>query len=49
MIEEAIMTRLHYADLARKPLDVLDMTSLTIDEFQLLLHVSSLYLFLRVH
>ena len=30
------MSRLHYADLARKPMDVLDMTSLTPDEFQLL-------------
>jgi hypothetical protein len=28
------MTRLHYADLARKAMDVLDMTSLTPDEFQ---------------
>src|SRR6266498_1965331 len=28
------MTRLRYADLARKPMDVLDMTSLTPDEFQ---------------
>lgn len=31
------MPRLRYADLARKPTDVLDMTSLTIDEFQALL------------
>jgi len=31
------MPRLRYADLARKPTDVLDMTSLTIDEFQMLL------------
>jgi hypothetical protein len=31
------MTRLRYRDLARKPMDVLDMTSLTPDEFQLLL------------
>ena len=30
------MTRLRYSDLARKPMDVLDMTSLTPDEFQLL-------------
>jgi hypothetical protein len=30
------MTRLRYTDLARKPMDVLDMTSLTPDEFQLL-------------
>ena len=30
------MARLRYADLARKPLDVLDMTSLTRDEFQTL-------------
>ena len=30
------MTRLRYADLARKPMDVLDMTSLTPDEFQIL-------------
>jgi hypothetical protein len=30
------MTRLRYAELARKPMDVLDMTSLTPDEFQLL-------------
>lgn len=30
------MSRLHYADLARKPMDVLDMTSLTPDEFQVL-------------
>jgi len=30
------MSRLRYADLARKPMDVLDMTSLTPDEFQLL-------------
>jgi hypothetical protein len=32
----AVMTRLRYADLARKPMDVLDMTSLTPDAFQLL-------------
>ena len=31
------MAPLRYADLARKPTDVLDMTSLTIDEFQALL------------
>ena len=31
------MAGLPYADLARKPTDVLDMTSLTIDEFQALL------------
>jgi len=31
------MAGLRYADLARKPTDVLDMTSLTIDEFQALL------------
>ena len=30
------MARLRYADLARKPRDVLDMTSLTRDEFQTL-------------
>src|SRR6266540_169487 len=30
------MTRLCYVELARKPMDVLDMTSLTPDEFQLL-------------
>lgn len=30
------MPRLRYADLVRKPMDVLDMTSLTPDEFQLL-------------
>ena len=30
------MSRLRYADLVRKPMDVLDMTSLTPDEFQLL-------------
>ncbi len=30
------MTRLRYAALARKPMDVLDMTSLTPDEFLLL-------------
>jgi hypothetical protein len=30
------MSRLRYADLARKPMDVLDMTSLTPDEFQVL-------------
>jgi Helix-turn-helix of DDE superfamily endonuclease len=30
------MTRLRYRDLVRKPMDVLDMTSLTPDEFQLL-------------
>ncbi len=31
------MSGLRYTDLARKPLDVLDMTSLTVDEFQQLL------------
>ena len=31
------MPKLRYADLVRKPTDVLDMTSLTIDEFQALL------------
>jgi len=31
------MSGLRYADLARKPTDVLDMTSLTVDEFQALL------------
>ncbi len=31
------MPRLRYADLVRKPLDVLDMTSLTPDEFQTVL------------
>ena len=31
------MTRLRYSDLSRKPMDVLDMTSLTPDEFQQLL------------
>ena len=30
------MPRLRYADLIRKPMDVLDMTSLTPDEFQIL-------------
>jgi hypothetical protein len=30
------MSRLRYADLVRKPMNVLDMTSLTPDEFQLL-------------
>lgn len=30
------MPRLRYADLVRKPIDVLDMTSLTPDEFQIL-------------
>src|SRR6266508_4473015 len=34
--EGATMTRLCYVELARKPMDVLDMTSLTPDEFQLL-------------
>jgi hypothetical protein len=37
MMEVTSMTRLRYADLARRPTDVLDMTSLTPDEFQLLL------------
>jgi hypothetical protein len=36
-MEERTMPKLRYADLARKPTDVLDMTSLTIDEFQALL------------
>jgi len=31
------MPRLRYTDVARKPTDVLDMTSLTVDEFQALL------------
>jgi DDE superfamily endonuclease len=35
-MEEVAMTRLRFADLARKPLDVLDMTSLTPDEFRTL-------------
>jgi Helix-turn-helix of DDE superfamily endonuclease len=30
------MSRLRYTDLVRKPTDVLDMTSLTLDEFQML-------------
>jgi hypothetical protein len=34
MMEEMTMARLGYADLVRKPMDVLDMTSLTPDEFQ---------------
>jgi hypothetical protein len=36
-MEERTMSGLRYADLARKPTDVLDMTSLTVDEFQALL------------
>jgi hypothetical protein len=35
-MEEVAMSRLRYAKLARKPMDVLDMTSLTRDEFQTL-------------
>src|SRR3989440_3812262 len=35
-MEEKMMVRLRYADLVRKPIDLLDMTSLTSDEFQLL-------------
>jgi hypothetical protein len=35
-LKGVVMTRLRYADLARKPMDVLDMTSLTPDEFQIL-------------
>jgi hypothetical protein len=35
--EGATMTRLCYTELARKPMDVLDMTSLTPDECQLLI------------
>src|SRR5919109_1246113 len=34
-MKEQFMTRSRYSDLARKPMDVLDMTSLTPDEFQL--------------
>jgi hypothetical protein len=37
MMEEMTMTRLRYTDLLRKPFHVLDMTSLTVDEFQPLL------------
>src|SRR5215216_1978009 len=33
---DVAMPRLRYADLVRKPMDVLDMTSLTPDEFQIL-------------
>jgi hypothetical protein len=36
MMEEVGMPRLRYTDLVRKPMDVLDMTSLTPDEFQIL-------------
>jgi hypothetical protein len=36
-MEEMAMARLRYVDLARKPMNVLDMTSLTPDEFQQLL------------
>jgi hypothetical protein len=36
MMEELAMPRLRYADLVRKPMDVLDMTSLTPDEVQIL-------------
>src|SRR5262245_59843762 len=36
LIEEVAMSRLSYAKLARKPMDVLDMTSLTPDEFDIL-------------
>jgi hypothetical protein len=36
LIEEVVMSRLSYAKLARKPMDVLDMTSLTPDEFDIL-------------
>jgi Helix-turn-helix of DDE superfamily endonuclease len=35
-MEEIAMSRLRYAELVRKPMDVLDMTSLTPDEFQIL-------------
>jgi len=35
-MEELAMPRLRYADLVRKPMDVLDMTSLTPDELQVL-------------
>ncbi len=35
-VEETSMVRLRYDDLARKALDVWDMTSLTRDEFQTL-------------
>src|SRR5215207_10186413 len=35
-MEEIAMPRLRYANLVRKPMDVLDMTSLTPDEFQIL-------------
>src|SRR4051812_5669754 len=35
-MEEIAMPRLRYADLIRKPMDVLDMTSLTPDEFDIL-------------
>src|SRR6266496_6259484 len=35
-MKEQYMTRLRYTDLVCKPMDVLDMTSLTPDEFQLL-------------
>jgi hypothetical protein len=36
-MKELCMIRLSYSELARKPMDVLDMTSLTPDEFQQLL------------
>jgi hypothetical protein len=36
-MEESRMPGLRYADLVRKPTDVLDMTSLTVEEFQMLL------------
>ena len=32
LVEEGAMPGLRYADLVRKPIDVLDMTSLTPDE-----------------
>jgi len=35
-MEEIAMPRLRYTNLVRKPMDVLDMTSLTPDEFQIL-------------
>jgi hypothetical protein len=36
LLEEITMIRLRYAELAHKPIDVLDMTSLTPEEFQIL-------------
>jgi hypothetical protein len=36
-MKEQRMSRLRYADLVRKPLDILDMTSLTVAEFEQLL------------